>query len=182
MRRPLAVALPFALALVGCSGGDDTDAPELADLPENDALCLDGDRADRPVVDWIAPALEVAADQYGAPDFFEVSADRQRVSVVVSVDGTAEQLFYCGTAGYVPPTSLGEAEGSTFTADAVDVDVDAIFSQIDEELGEPDIGDFAVIGDGAGGVAYDASVQSDAGGVLFVDLAADGTILGVRTS
>lgn len=180
MRRPLAVAVPFALALGGCSGGDaDSDAGELV---ENDALCLDGDRADRPVVEWIAPALDVAADQYGDPELFEVSADRQRVSVIVAVDGTAEQLFYCGPAGYVPPTSLGAAEGSTFDTDAVDVDVDVIFSQIDEELGEPDIGDFAIIGDGAGGVAYDASVQSDAGGVLFVDLGADGTILGVRTS
>lgn len=180
MRRPLAVAIPLAFALVGCSGGDDADAPDLADLPENDALCLDGDRADRPVIDWIEPAIDLAVDEYGDPEFFEISADRQRVSVIVSVDGVAEQLFYCAASGYVPATSLGEAEGSTFAPDSVDFDVDTIFDGIDEELDDPEIGDFAIVGDGAGGAAYDASVQSDVGGVLLVRLAGDGTVLGAQ--
>lgn len=181
MRRALAVAVPFALALAGCSGGgDDAEVPEPAALPENEALCLDGDRSDRPVVDWIEPAIELAVDRYGDPEFFEISADRQRVSVIVSVDGTAEQLFYCAAAGYVPPSSLGEAQGSTFPPDAVDFDVDSIFDEIDDELDDPEIGDFAIVGDGAGGAAYDASVQSDVGGVLLVRLAADGTVLGAQ--
>jgi len=154
--------------------------PSSEELTENGALCLDGDRSERPVVEWVDPAIELAVDQYGDPEFFEISADRQRVSVIVSVDGTAEQLFYCGEAGYVPPSSLGEASGSTFAPDAVDFDVDTIFDGIDEELDEPDIGDFAIVGDGAGGAAYDASVQSDVGGVLLVRLGADGTVLGAQ--
>ena len=180
MRRPLAVAVSIALALVGCSGGDDVDAPRPDELVENDALCLDGDRSDRPVVDWIDPAIELAVDRYGQPEFFEISADRQRVSVIVSVDGDAEQLFYCGSGGYVPPATLGGAQGSTFSSDDVDFDVDTIFAEIDEELDEPDIGDFAIVGDGSGGVAYDASVRSEVGGVLLVRLGADGTVLGAQ--
>ena len=182
MRRPLAVVVPLALALAGCSGDGDTAAPALADLTENDARCLDGDRSERPVVDWIEPAIELAQEQYGDPEFFEISADRQRVSVVVSVDGVAEQMFYCGDGGYVPPSPLGEAAGATFDGAAVDFDVDGIFGAIDDELDDPEIGDLAIVGDGSGGVVYDASVQSDEGGVLFVDLTPDGTIVGVRAS
>ncbi|MAT06782.1 MAG: hypothetical protein CL424_17235 [Acidimicrobiaceae bacterium] len=184
--RPLVVVtaaiVAVSLVVAGCSGDDEAgaDVPGADALAENDALCLDGDRADDPVIGWVEPAIELAVDRYGDPTFFEISADRQRVSVIVAVDGTAEQLFYCGAAGYVPPSSLGEADGATFGPTAVDFDPDRIFDQLDEELDEPDIGDFAIVGDGAGGVAYDATVQSDAGGVLLVRLDADGSVLGVQ--
>jgi hypothetical protein len=186
-RPPAAVALLLAAAVavvagVGCSGDDD-DAPAIdaSSVSANDALCLDVDRQDRPVVDLIEPAIELAATLYG-PDaeFFEISADRQRVSLVVAVDGTASQVFYCGEGGYVPATSLGEASGATFTGDAVDVDVDAVFDQLDEELDDPDIADFAMVGDGDGGVLYDATVQSSAGGVLLVRLSPSGAVLAVQ--
>ncbi|MEZ5298803.1 MAG: hypothetical protein R2697_21735 [Ilumatobacteraceae bacterium] len=178
MRRPLAVAVPIALVLAGCSGDDGDAAP--ADGVENDALCLDGERFDEPVVDWIEPAIDLAVETYGDPDFFEISADLQRVSVIVAVDGTAEQLFYCGDAGSVPPTSLGEASGSTFGPDAVAFDPAAIFVEPDADLDDPEIGDFAIIGDGEGGVVYDASILSDAGGVLLVRLGPDGAVLAVQ--
>ena len=180
MRRPVAIAVPILLALAGCSGGDGATEVDLESLAENEALCLDGDRFDRPVIDWIDAAVELAVDQYDEPAFFEISADRQRVSVIVSVEGTAEQLFYCGAAGYTSPTSIGEAAGSTFAPEAVDFDVDTIFGEIDDQLGEPSIGDFAIVGDGTGSAAYDVSVQSDAGGVLRVRLGPNGAILGVQ--
>lgn len=193
MRRP-SVALLIAAAVaagpvvvVGCSGddgdegGDGGTSTEVSLPPTNDALCLDVDRGDVPVVDLIDPAIELAASLYGSdPAFFEISADRQRVSLVVSDDGTASQLFFCGAGGYVPPTSLGEATGATFTGDAVDFDVDAVFDRLDEELDDPDIADFAIVGDGEGGAIYDATVQSSAGGILLVRLSPTGSVLAVQ--
>jgi len=134
------------------------------------------------VIGLIDEAIDIAEDEYDDPvEFFEISADLQRVSLIVaSPDGTAEQLFYCGEAGYVPPTSLGEASGATFRGDAVDVDTDVVFDGIEAELDDPDIVDFAIVGDGQGGVVYDSTVQSSAGGVLLVRLDATGTVLGVQ--
>jgi hypothetical protein len=180
-RATAAAALLLALA-VGCSGDDDAaPAADASSAPENDALCLYVDRRDEPVVDLIEPAIELAATLYESePEFFEISADRQRVSLVVAGEGTASQVFYCGEGGYVPATSLGEASGATFTGDAVDFDADAIFDQLDDELDDPDIADFAMIGDGDGGVVYDATVQSSAGGILLVTLSPAGSILAVQ--
>ena len=182
MRRPWAVVALLLAVAAGCSGDDDAaPAADLATAPENDALCLDVDRRDEPVVDLIEPAIELAATQYGSePEFFEISADRQRVSLVIAQDGNANQLFYCGDGGYVPATSLGEASGATFTGDAVVFDVDEIFLQIDDELDDPDIVDFAIVGDGEGGAVYDATVQSSAGGILLVRLSPTGSVLAVQ--
>ena len=75
--------------------------------------------------------------------------------------------------------SLGEADGATFGADDVDVDPDLVFSGIQSELDDPEIVDFAVQG-GPDGVIYDATVRSDAGGVLLVLLRGDGEVLAVQ--
>jgi hypothetical protein len=180
--RPSAVVALVLAVAVGCSGDDDAaSTADASSAPVNDALCLDVDQRDQPVVDLIEPAIELARTVYGsAPEFYEISADRQRVSLVVADDGTASQLFYCGAGGYVPATSLGEASGATFTGEAVDFDVDSIFVQLDEELDDPDIADFAIVGDGEGGVVYDATVQSSAGGILLVRLSPTGSVLAVQ--
>jgi hypothetical protein len=170
------------VVVVGCSEDDDAaPAPDASTIPENDALCLDVDRRDVPVVDLIGPAIDLAEDLYGSdPEFFEISADRQRVSLVVADDGTANQVFYCGQGGYVPATALGDASGATFDAGSVDFDPDEIFVQLAEELDDPDIADFAMVGDGEGGVVYDATVQSSAGGILLVRLSPTGAVLAVQ--
>jgi hypothetical protein len=183
VRRPWAVVTPLLLALVGCSGGDGDASDARSPTPTpNDALCLDVPRSDRPVIELIEDAIDVAAAEYDdAVEFFEISADLQRVSLIVATsDGTAEQMFYCGAGGYVPPTSLGEASGATFPGDAVDVDTDVVFDGLETELDDPDIVDFAIVGDGQGGVVYDSTVQSAAGGVLLVRLSPGGQVLGVQ--
>jgi hypothetical protein len=180
--RPWAVVALLLAVVVGCSGDDDAaPAAAVTSAVENDALCLDVDRSDEPVVDLIEPAIELARTVTGSePAFFEISADRQRVSMVLAEDGNASQLFYCGAGGYVPSTSLGEASGATFTGDAVDFDVAAIFVRLDDELDDPDIVDFAIVGDGEGGAVYDATVQSSAGGILLVRLSPSGSVLAVQ--
>jgi len=80
----------------------------------------------------------------------------------------------------VPATSLGPADGSTFGAAAVELDPATIFDGIDAELDAPDIVDVAIVGDGEGGVIYDARIQSGQGGTILVRLTPTGTILGVQ--
>ena len=174
------VPLVLLASLVAC-GGDDATITTIDGLPTEDtALCLDVDRAERPVVDLIAPALDLAAELFDDPEFYEVSADRQRVSMIVAMpDGEAQQTFFC-SAGYVLPTSLGPAGGSTFTAEAVELDAATIFDGIDAELDAADVVDVALVGDGAGGVIYDARVRSAAGGTILVRLTPTGTIVGVQ--
>jgi hypothetical protein len=184
MRRPAAatiiVAGLVALATASCSGDDDPEPP--GSVPVNEALCLDGERASRPVVEMIDPAIASVDELYGAPQrYYEVSADTQRVSLVVAVDdGTAEQVFYCGAGGRTPPESLGEADGSTFPGDSIDIDPESIFDQLDDELDQPDIVDFATVGAGGDDVVHDATVRSDSGGILLVLLSADGEVLAVQ--
>jgi hypothetical protein len=176
-----ALASLVALAVASCSGGDDAGSP--GSVPINEALCLDGDQAERPVVELIDPAIAAVDDLYGSSQrYFEVSADRQRVALFVAVDdGTVELVLYCGDGGRTEPEPIdGTPEGSTFPGDAIDIDPTTIFDQLDEELGDPQIVDFATVGAGGDDVVHDATVQSDAGGILLVLLATDGEVLAVQ--
>lgn len=183
-RRSSAAVVALTVTLSACSGGggNSGDSSAFETVPIDDALCLDVDRGEAPVVDLIAPAVDVVDAMHGgAAEYFEVSADRQRVSLIVALeDGTAEQVFFCGDSGRTEPQALGEAEGSTFSGDAIDVDPATIFSMLDEELDDPEIVDFAVTGAGDGSVVYDATVMSSSGGVLLVLLDADGEVLAVQ--
>ncbi len=183
MRRPgvATIASLFALAAVSCSGAG--DSPSSGSVPVNDALCLDVDRAERPVVGMIAPALAALEDLYeGSPRYFEISADRQRVALFVARDdGAVEVVFYCGDDGRTEPDPVeGVPEGTTFPGDAVDIEPDSIFDRLDDELDDPDIVVFAVVGAGGDDVVYDATVLSGSGGTLLVLLAADGEVLAVQ--
>lgn len=174
------------LLLTGACSDDDDDSITDGSVPVNEALCLDADAAERPRVELIEPALGLVDELYGSPrEYLEVSADRRRVSVIVATDeDTAEQVFYCGDAGYAGPEPFDTAAASfddPFPAAAVDIDDDALFDDIYADLDDPDIVDFAVTGAGGGEVLYDAAVESDAGGILLVLLSGDGEILAVQT-
>ncbi len=147
------------------------------------AGCGGGDGPPEPLVGLIAEAIEATERHYGAPqEYFEISADLERVSVIVAVDDAtaAEQGSYEPGGGFTIPEPVGPADGATFSAAAVAFDPDRIFDRLRSELDDPVIVDFALQGDGSGGVIYDASVASDAGGVLLVLLGPTGEILGVQ--
>ena len=153
----------LALAILGGCGGD--DAP-----PE-------------PLVGLIDEAIVAIEEHYGAPQrYFEISAGLERVSVIVAVDDAtaAEQGYLDSDGGFTAPEPVGPATGSTFAAVAVAFDADRIFDELRRELDDPVIIDFAVRGGGDDTVIYDASIASDAGGVLLVLLAPDGRILGAQ--
>ena len=142
------------------------------------------DASPAPRVDLIAAAVDAVEAHYGAPqEYFEISVDRERVSVIVAVDGaTAAEQGYFGDEGLEVPEPVGEASGSTFTAAMIDVDVDRIFAGLRDELDDPTIVDFAIQGGPGGSAVYDATVLSDAGGRILVLLAPDGTVLGAQAA
>jgi hypothetical protein len=136
-----------------------------------------------PIVDRIDDAIVAVEAQYGAPQqYFEISATIAEVNVIVAVDdGTqAEQARFTVDGGLTVPEPVGPASGSTFGADAVSFDPDVVFDQLRDELDDPVIVDFAIQGTPTGTAVYDATVASEAGGVLLVLLGPTGQILGVQ--
>jgi hypothetical protein len=163
MLQLVLVSSALSLAALGGCGGED-GTPE-------------------PLVGLIDDAIEATERHYGAPQkYFEISANLERVSIIVAVDGAtaAEQGAYEPGGGFTIPEPVGPADGATFAATAVAFDPDRIFDGLRSELDDPVIVDFAIQGDGNGGAIYDASVASDAGGVLLVLLGPTGEILGAQ--
>ena len=147
------------------------------------AACGGDDAAPVPIVDRIDDAIQAVEQHYGAPQqFFEISASIDEVSFVVAVnDATAaEQGGFSADGELRVPEPVGPANGFTFTAEAIGFDPDRIFEQVRDELNDPVIVDFAIVGAAAGSVLYDATVASEAGGVLLVRLGPEGRILGVQ--
>lgn len=158
-----AVLAACALAATSCGGG--------------------GGGSAAPIVDRIDDAIAAVEAHYGGPQqYFEISATIADITVIVAVDGAtqAEQARYTSDEGLTVPEPVGPASGSTFDAEAVVFDPDAVFDQLRDELDDPVIIDFAIQGTPAGSAVYDATVASDAGGVLLVLLGAGGQILGVQ--
>lgn len=189
MTRASAAFVAIAAILAPSCGGDGDDSGtvdetvEVVDVVDNDAQCLDADAADEPVVGLIDDAIEATEDHYGTDqEYFEISADLRRVSVIVAVDdrAAAEQGYFCGSAGFSRPEPVGEASGATFGASAVDFDPDAIFDRIRDELSDPAIVDFAIQGAPDDAVLYDAAIASERGGVILVLLGPDGEILATQ--
>lgn len=139
--------------------------------------------APTPIVDRIDEAIEAVEQHYGSPQqYFEISATIGEVSLIVAVDDAtaAEQGGFTDDGGFTVPEPVGPADGSTFAAEAIGFDSDRIFEQIRVELNDPVIIDFAIQGTRGGTVLYDATVASDAGGVLLVLLGPEGQILGAQ--
>lgn len=145
--------------------------------------CVGDDPEGEPLVRRIDDAVFALESQLAAPqEYFEISATVDEVSLVVArpVDDGLEADRYVWSDGEIAPVEmLGEATGNTFAASDMAFDPDDVFDRLRDELDDPTIVDFAVQG-GDGTVAYDATVQSTAGGVLRVLLGPGGDILGVQ--
>jgi len=149
------------------------------------AGCGDGDdgSAGFPLVAEIAPAIGAVEAEIGGPlDYFEVNATPQLVNLFVATDGGSTATAYVYLDGELQPPAppQGVASGETFRADALDFDPEVIFDGIADELREPAVTQFVVIGAPGGAVQYSAFVTSSEGGVLDVVLGPDGSVLGVN--
>jgi len=136
-----------------------------------------------PLVAAIVPAISAVEAELGGPqDYFEVNATPQLVNVFVATDGgsTATAYVYLDDELQPPAPSQDVASGETFRADELDFDPDVIFTGIAEELGQPTVTQFVVVGGPGRVVQYSAFVTSSAGGVLDVVLGPDGSVLDVN--
>jgi hypothetical protein len=146
--------------------------------------CGDGDEdapAVRPLVAEIAPAITAVENELGGPqEFFEINTTPQLVNVIVATDGGSRATAFLYLDGDLqPPAPPEAASGETFRAADLDIDPDTIFTGIADELGEPTIVQFVIVGGPGDAVQYSAFVTSEEGGVLDVLLSPDGAVLGV---
>ncbi len=148
---------------VGCSGDDAApDAPPLG-------------------ADIIAAVAAVEDELGDGQDYFEVTATGLVTNVFVAVDDATGAIPYAFIDGeLLPPEPRLEVEsGFTFTADAIELDPDAVLSDLADELPEATIEALSVEGGDGGIVRYVALVRSEVGGALEVTLGPDGAILAV---
>jgi hypothetical protein len=143
------------------------------------AACGDDDAAPQPGprVDLIADALDAVADDRGAtPELLEVSANGTEVEVIVR-DSGSEAVLYRYDGDLTGPVEPRVDERDAFMPDAVRVDPDHVFDGVRSQLPDAEIVDLAVHVDG-GAVVIDATIASDAGGLLLVLLDGRGQVLG----
>jgi hypothetical protein len=162
---PRWLAAVVAFALLGAACGDDDD--------RGDAVL--------PAVDQIAPAIAAVEAELGGPqEYFEVNATGATVNLFVADGAAAQVTAYSYLSGaLLPPDSAQPASGATFAADALTFDPDTIFDQLLDELDDPVVARFVVVGGPDGAVQYAATVQSEQGGTLDVLLGPDGTVQSV---
>lgn len=163
--RAAALCLVSACPLLGsaCGGGDDAI-----------------DHGPEPRVDLIEPAVAaIEAERGAAVEFVELSATLEDVRAIVRDDGTSA-VAYRYDGELTGPVEPRDDARETFTAEQVDIDPEHVFDGVREELGSPAIVDVAIRVDG-GALVVDATVASDAGGVLLVLLDGRGAVLGTQT-
>ncbi|MFV0308025.1 MAG: hypothetical protein ACK5OX_09825 [Desertimonas sp.] len=162
-RRSLALTVTLGLS-VGSCGGDE------------------GDDASRPLIADIDPAIDaVERELGGAQRYFEINATPQLVNLFVAdVDaGTVTPYVYAGDRLQDPGEAVAVSGGTPFTAADVSEDLGAIIGGVTDELPDSDVSVFVIFPDEAGRPRYGATVTSASGGVLEVDLGADGQVLAV---
>lgn len=177
--RVSVVAVIVAGLLAGCSDSEPTDSTVGVTDPFAPAECAEAD----PVllVDQIDAAVSAVEQDLGGPQlYYEINA----TPVVVN-------LFVAGDEGLVTPYAFAAGEltsqdpvagatGNTFPAASMDFDATTVTSCVAVELSTSTQEVFIVLGGPDGTVRYSMLTRSTAGGQLLIDLAADGTVLGVE--
>jgi hypothetical protein len=163
--RLVAAIVAVAVSMAAC-GGDDDDG-------RGAAL--------RPQLETIAPAIEAVEAELGGPqEYFEITAEPQRVQLYVARADATQVAPYVFVGGELAAAGdAASASGGTFGVDALDFDADTVLDGLDAALDSPDVIGFSVAGNDQGHVQYQAIVRSEQGGLLDVVLAADGAVQSV---
>jgi len=145
------------------------------------AACGGDEGPTRPQPDAIAPAVAAVEAELGGPQqYFEITAEPQRVELWVALDGGTAAVPYVYIGGEVGPAAASQpASGETFVPGDAPFDPDTVLDQLDEDLDDPDIVQLSIGRNAAGEVDLLVVVQSAEGGLLDVTLAPDGTVRSV---
>lgn len=176
---PLPALVLVVAALVSCSGDDGSGAPTETPV----ATLASFDCASTPPtlrVDLIDEAIAaVEAERGGAQRYFEINATPLLVNLFVAGDDGATVTPYVYVDGELSSDDAVEAEGNTFTADAVDIDPLRVTSCVAAELAGSAQDAFIVEGGPQGAVRFSVLVTSQAGGQLVVGVDGVGAVLSV---
>ena len=166
MRRRWAVAAATVtmLGLLGACGDDDDPAGQ------------------RPLVGQIRPAIEAVESALDGPQsYFEINATPQLVNLFVAdvEAGTVVPYVVAGDELQEPGPSSQVSGGTPFLAADITADPEQVLAGVTTELPNSDISVFVIYPDEVGAPRYGATVISDEGGVLDVDLGPGGEVLAV---
>lgn len=137
-----------------------------------------------PAVAEIATAVQAVETLLGGPqEYFEINADHRLVNLFVASDDGTTATAYLVVGGEVQPPAPPRpvAAGSTFTADEIGFDPDTVLDRVALELPESELTTFVILVGPGGTVRYEVLARSAQGGVLAVEVTADGTVVGVET-
>lgn len=168
MSRRLLLVAALVLA-VACGGRDEPGA-------------TDGRRM--PAVAEIASAVEAVESLLGGPQaYFEINADHRLVNLFVAgEEGTTATAYLVLDGEVQPPAPPRPVEaGTTFTADEIGFDPATVLERVAIELPESELTTFVILVGPAGAIRYEVLARSLQGGVLAVEVTADGTVVGVET-
>jgi hypothetical protein len=164
----LVIACP---ALVACSGDDDTSSTTIASTVSTGDLEID--------LTLLAPAIVALEHELGGPQrYFEINVQVGGiVNLFVAGDDAVTPWAYI--AGELSSIGPQPAQGATFPADAIELDPATVMDQVRAELPGAVEQAFELVGGPGDTVRYTALMVSSGGSPILVEVAADGTIVGV---
>lgn len=136
-----------------------------------------------PAVSEIEPAIEeVERSLGGAQEYFEINADERLVNLFVATDGGATVTPHLYLDGEIqPPAPARSVEtGTTFTADELEFDADAVLEQVDDQLPDATLTTFVIVAGPDARVRYEVLARSPRGGTLAVQVSGTGEVIGVE--
>lgn len=179
-RRGFGAASAFVVALLtsgACSDSGNDAASTTATAAATAATGSAPAAGGAPLrVDLIDDAIAAVEQELGGPqEYYEINATPALVNLFVAGDGTSVTAYvYVG--GVLTSQPVGEADGATFRAEALELDPDLVTSRVTRELSTSRQDAFEILGGPEGTVLYSIIVTSAAGGQLIVQVSGDGTI------
>lgn len=178
MRRLLVGALGALLLTAGCSGDDSTPDDTIA--PTTTPGSAPTPVADELALDLVAPAVAALEAQLGGPQrYFEINVQGAVVNLFVAVDDATAAQPWAYIDGALSSVAAQPAQGQTFPASSVQFDPDTLLDQVTSELPEAVARALEIVGGPDDAVQYTAVMISSGGSQILVQLAPDGTVLGV---
>jgi hypothetical protein len=179
VRRAVCAAafiLSPSFLLLGCS--DDDVTVTTTTTPIVGADCAVREPTLR--VDLIDEAVAAVEAELGTPQqYFEINATDLLVNVFVALDDATKVQAFVYLQGELNSQAPQQAQGSTFAAEAVDIDPQRVTSCVTDELPASTASAFEIIAGPDGTPTYSLVVDSAAGGQLIVAVDGEGRVLSV---